>query len=60
MTVTVEAGSGFRSVRLAANAAGSCTAHVDAALPVSLLAVSLLAAATPAPGVTVHAIAVEA
>ncbi|MEU8831752.1 hypothetical protein [Streptomyces sp900116325] len=60
MAPTVEAGAGFRSVRLAANTTGSSTAHVDAALPVMLLAVSLLAAATPAPGVTVHAVAVEA
>ncbi|MGW2074269.1 hypothetical protein ACWCPK_38535 [Streptomyces sp. NPDC001953] len=60
MTLTVEAGAGFRSARLAANTAGSSTAHVDAALSVTLLAVSLLAAATPASGVTVHATAVEA
>ncbi|TFV33233.1 hypothetical protein E4K10_30740 [Streptomyces sp. T1317-0309] len=55
VTATVEAGAGFRSVRIAANAPGSTTIHVDASAGITLLGIGVLAVGTPAAGVTVHA-----
>lgn len=51
--------SGFRSVRITANTAASTTVQADGAAVVELLGVSLLAAALPAAGVTVHVTATE-
>ncbi|MFD0208938.1 hypothetical protein ACFVH9_07360 [Streptomyces hirsutus] len=51
---TVEAGAGFRSLRIASNSAGSTTVHVDASAGVTLLGIGVLAVGTPAAGVTVH------
>ncbi|EDY43988.1 hypothetical protein SSBG_02178 [Streptomyces sp. SPB074] len=52
-------GGGFRSVRVTANSASSTTVQAEGAAVVELLGISLLAAALPAAGVTVHLIAVE-
>lgn len=60
VTLAVQAGAGgFRSVRITANTASATTVQADGAAVVELLGISLLAAAVPAAGVTVHALAVE-
>ncbi|WP_329368717.1 hypothetical protein OG896_24525 [Streptomyces sp. NBC_00669] len=51
--------SGFRSARITANSASSTTVQADGAAVVELLGISVLAAALPATGVTVHLIATE-
>lgn len=60
VTVAVEAGAGFRSARISANSAASTTVTVLAAAGVTLLGIGVLAAGTPATGVTVHCHAVAA
>ncbi|MGW3510170.1 hypothetical protein [Streptomyces sp. NPDC000994] len=57
VTLTVQGGDGFRSVRISAN---SATAQVLVAAGVTLLGIGVLAAGAPASGVTVHAHAVAA
>lgn len=59
VTLAVQAGGGFRSVRITSNAASATTIQADGAAVVELLGISLLAAALPAAGVTVHVQAVE-
>ncbi|WP_228995216.1 hypothetical protein [Streptomyces sp. DH8] len=59
VTVAVEAGAGFRSARISANTPTSTTVTVLAAAGVTLLGIGVLAAGTPASGITVHAQAVE-
>ncbi|MEZ7005829.1 hypothetical protein [Streptomyces sp. AD55] len=54
IAATVEAGSGFRSVRIAANSPSSTTVHVDVSAGVTLLGIGVLAVGTNASGVTVH------
>ncbi|MGW6391219.1 hypothetical protein ACWFR1_12120 [Streptomyces sp. NPDC055103] len=54
VTASVQAGDGFRSVRIAANSAASTTVHVDASAGVTLLGIGVLAVGAPAAGVTVH------
>ncbi|MFC8723765.1 hypothetical protein [Streptomyces bacillaris] len=51
---TVQAGAGFRSLRIAANSASSTTVHVDQSTGVTLLGIGVLAIGTNAVGVTVH------
>ncbi|NDK24647.1 hypothetical protein FSY75_09195 [Streptomyces sp. TR1341] len=51
---TVQAGGGFRSLRIAANSASSTTVHVDQSAGVTLLGIGVLAVGTNAAGVTVH------
>ncbi|MFC7791417.1 hypothetical protein [Streptomyces cinereoruber] len=58
VTLTVEAGDGFRSVRIASNTATQTTAHVLVAAGVTLLGIGVLAVGANAAGVTVHAHAV--
>ncbi|MFC4060248.1 hypothetical protein ACFOWE_18240 [Planomonospora corallina] len=58
VTVAVEAGAGFRSARIASNTAAQTTVAVLQASGITLLGIGVLAAGTPAPGVTVHAHAV--
>lgn len=55
----MQAGAGFRSARITANTESSTTVQADGAAVVELLGISLLAAALPASGVTVHLIATE-
>lgn len=59
ITATVEAGSGFRSLRVAANSATSTTIHVDVSTGVTLLGIGVLALGAAASGVTVHVTATE-
>ncbi|WP_433341731.1 hypothetical protein [Streptomyces sp. CA-253872] len=60
VSVAVQAGGGgFRSVRVTSNSPASTTVQAEGAAVVELLGISLLAAALPAAGVTVHLIAVE-
>ncbi|WP_167396308.1 hypothetical protein [Streptomyces griseus] len=59
VTLAVEGGAGFRSVRITANSPAGTTVQADGAAVVELLGISLLAAALPAAGVTVHLIATE-
>ncbi|NEA39273.1 hypothetical protein [Streptomyces sp. SID11385] len=51
---TVQAGAGFRSLRIAANTGGSTTVHVDVSAGVTLLGIGVLAVGAAASGVTVH------
>lgn len=60
VTASVEAGTGFRSTRIAANSAASTTIHVDTSAGIVLLGLGVLAVGTNAAGVTVHVHAVEA
>ncbi|MDH6189125.1 hypothetical protein EES44_24290 [Streptomyces sp. ADI96-15] len=60
ITATVEAGAGFRSLRVAANSSASTTVHVDQTNGVTLLGIGVLAVGTDAVGVTVHVTATEA
>jgi hypothetical protein len=55
VTVALEAGAGFRSARVSANSATQTTVAVLQAAGVTLLGIGVLAAGTPASGVTVHA-----
>jgi hypothetical protein len=55
---TVQAGAGFRSLRIAANSPSSTTVHVDQSAGVTLLGIGVLAVGTNAAGVTVHVLAV--
>ncbi|WNI20277.1 hypothetical protein [Actinacidiphila sp. ITFR-21] len=59
LALAVEAGGGFRSVRLTASTAASATVRADGAAVIEVLGLSVLAAALPAAGVTVHVIATE-
>lgn len=59
ISATVQAGAGFRSVRIAANSAASTTVHVDVSAGVTLLGIGVLAVGAAAPGVTVHVQAIE-
>lgn len=59
VTATVEAGNGFRSLRIAANSATSTTVHVDVSTGVTLLGIGVLALGAAASGVTVHVTATE-
>ncbi|MEV8208727.1 hypothetical protein AB0P40_26470 [Streptomyces sp. NPDC079189] len=59
ISATVQAGAGFRSVRIAANSAASTTVHVDVSAGVTLLGIGVLAVGAAAPGVTVHIQAIE-
>lgn len=56
----IQAAAGFRSWSITANTAASTTVHVLGAPIVSLLGINILAAAVPASGITVHAVATEA
>ncbi|MER6975696.1 hypothetical protein [Streptomyces carpinensis] len=58
VTLTVQAGDGFRSARISANTAAATTANVQVAAGVTLLGLGVLAVGAPASGVTVHAHAV--
>lgn len=60
VTATVEAGVGYRSIRIAANSGVSTTVHVDVSAGVTLLGIGVLAIGTAAAGVAVHVHAVEA
>ncbi|MGW2766246.1 hypothetical protein [Streptomyces sp. NPDC001275] len=60
VTLTVQGGDGFRSVRISANSATATTAQVLVAAGVTLLGIGVLAVGAPASGVTVHAHAVAA
>jgi hypothetical protein len=55
VTVALQAGAGFYSHRITANAAASTTVNVLAAAGITLLGIGVLAAGAPASGVTVHA-----
>ena len=57
VTMALQAGAGFYSHRITANAAGSTTVNVLAAAGVTLLGIGVLAAGVAAAGVTVHATA---
>lgn len=59
VSLAVQAVGGFRSVRLTANTTDSTTVQADGAAVVELLGISLLAAALPAAGITVHLTATE-
>ncbi|OKI35050.1 hypothetical protein A6A29_16650 [Streptomyces sp. TSRI0281] len=59
VTLAVEGGVGFRAVRITANSPAGTTVQADGAAVVELLGISLLAAALPAVGVTVHLIATD-
>lgn len=59
ISATVEAGAGFRSLRIADNTASATTVHVDQTNGLTLLGVGVLAIGTNAAGVTVHATATE-
>ncbi|MEV6738720.1 hypothetical protein AB0N14_18015 [Streptomyces sp. NPDC051104] len=58
VTLSLEAGAGFRSSRISANTATQTQVTVLASAGVTVLGIGVLAAGTPAPGVTVHAHAV--
>ncbi|MEU1852934.1 hypothetical protein ABZ499_27625 [Streptomyces sp. NPDC019990] len=58
VTVALEAGAGFRSSRISANTAAQTQVTVLASAGVTILGIGVLAAGTPAAGVTVHAHAV--
>ncbi|MFI2434635.1 hypothetical protein [Streptomyces sp. NPDC018693] len=58
VTVALQAADGFRSVRISANSATATTVNVLASAGVTILGIGVLAAGTPASGVTVHAHAV--
>ncbi|MGV2914546.1 hypothetical protein [Streptomyces alfalfae] len=60
VSLAVEAGAGFRSARVSANSATATTVVVLQASGVTLLGIGVLAAGTPASGVTVHAHATAA
>lgn len=60
VTVGIQAASGFRSWSITANTAASTTVQVLGAPVVSLLGINILAAAVPASGITVHAVATAA
>jgi hypothetical protein len=60
VTLAVQAGDGFRSARISTNSATSTTVNVLAAAGVTLLGIGVLAAGSPAAGVTVHAQATAA
>ncbi|MFJ6014463.1 hypothetical protein [Streptomyces sp. NPDC092952] len=60
VTLAVQASSGgFRSARITANSPSSTTVQAGGAAVVELLGISLLAAALPAAGATVHLTATE-
>lgn len=55
----MQAGSGFRSVRIVSNTAGATTVQAQGAAVVELLGIQILGAGIAAAGVTIHATAVE-
>ncbi|WP_030925385.1 hypothetical protein [Streptosporangium amethystogenes] len=59
VALSVEAGAGFRSTRIASNSAASTVGHVDVSAGVTLLGIGVLAVGAAAAGVTVHAVAIE-
>ncbi|MER5904310.1 hypothetical protein ABT150_30120 [Streptomyces mirabilis] len=60
VTIALQAGAGFYSPRITANAAGATTVNVLQAAGITLLGIGVLAAGAPASGVTVHAHATAA
>ncbi|XVV34952.1 hypothetical protein ACQPXT_13285 [Streptomyces sp. CA-100214] len=54
VTVGLQGAAGFRSYTITANSATATTINVVGAPVVSLLGIQILAAATPASGITVH------
>lgn len=60
VAIGVQGASGFRAYTITANSATATTVNVLGAPVVSLLGIQILAAAIPAPGLTVHAIATDA
>lgn len=54
VTVALRGDTGFRSHTVTANSATSTTVNVQGSPVVSLLGIQILAAASPAAGVTVH------
>ncbi|MFC8882987.1 hypothetical protein ACFT54_10225 [Streptomyces cinereoruber] len=54
VTVALQGATGFRSHTITANSATATTVNVVGAPVVSLLGIQILAAATPAPSITVH------
>lgn len=60
VSLAVQAGTGFRSARIAANTAAATTVNVLQASGVTLLGIGVLAAGAPAAGATVHATATAA
>ncbi|MGA5202804.1 hypothetical protein [Streptomyces variegatus] len=58
VTVAIQGPAAFRSHSITANTAASTTVNVLAAAGVTLLGIGVLAAGSPAAGVTVHAHAV--
>ncbi|WP_371798987.1 collagen-like protein [Streptomyces sp. NBC_01707] len=60
VTLAVQAGAGFRSVRIVSNTATTTTIQATGAAVVELLGIQLLAASIAAAGVVIHATAVPA
>lgn len=54
VTIALQGAGGFRSHTITANSAAATTVNVVGAPVVSLLGIQILAAATPASGITVH------
>ncbi|MFD5788572.1 hypothetical protein ACFWH1_18360 [Streptomyces sp. NPDC127037] len=54
VTVAMQGAPGFRTYTVTANSASATTVNVLGAPVVSLLGIQILAAATPASGITVH------
>ncbi|WP_309317389.1 hypothetical protein [Streptomyces salinarius] len=54
VTVALQGPAGFRSHTVTANSATATTVNVQGSPVVSLLGIQILAAATPAAGITVH------
>ncbi|MBT3161514.1 hypothetical protein HTV80_00095 [Streptomyces sp. Vc74B-19] len=59
VTLAVQAGDGFRSVRISVNSATQTTVNVQVAGGLTLLGLGVLAVGVAASGVTVHATATE-
>lgn len=60
VAIGLQGAAGFRAYTITANSATSTTVNVVGAPIVSLLGIQVLAAAVPASGITVHAIATAA